>query len=202
MNKILYTISGREKCYKFLIFLEKFLLSSESEPNKDTLCWIIKQIGKSIGLAKHINKFGETFENFENIKKKLKGKIIYIYCLSLNELFSISADLLKIMDTFIDHLIFLCKMNIINHDNMNLLNRISGLIWFLDISRTFGININIYNKNNKLTLKEKCKIIKCIFDYIVLLNNACEEYLLPKWLFAIFGMLSSALSIYTSYFLE
>ena len=202
MNKILYSISGREKCYKFLKFLEKFLLSNEfaNDKNKDTLYWIIKQIGHSIGLAKHINKFGETFENFENIKNKLKGKIIFY--LPLNEIFSLSADLLKILDTFIDHLIFLCKINIIDNSNVNLLNRLSGLVWFLDISRTFGINIKIYNKNNKLTLKEKCKIIKCIFDYIVLLNYTCQEYLLPKWLFAIFGMLSSALSIYTSYLLE
>ena len=202
MNKILYSISGREKCYKFLQFLEKFLLSNElaNDKNKDTLYWIIKQIGHSIGLAKHINKFGETFENFENIKNKLKGKIIF--SLSLNELFNISSDLLKIMDTFLDHLIFLCKLNIINNNKLKLLNRLSGIIWFLDITRTFGINVKLYNKNKKLTLKEKCKIIKCIFDYIILLNFTCEESLLPKWLFAIFGMISSALSIYTSYLLE
>ena len=202
MNKILYSISGREKCYKFLKFLEKFLLSNEfaNDKNKDTLYWIIKQIGHSIGLAKHINKFGETFENFENIKNKLKGKIIF--SLSLNELFNISSDLLKIMDTFLDHLIFLCKLNVIDNNKLKLLNRLSGIIWFLDITRTFGINVKLYNKNKKLTLKEKCKIIKCIFDYIILLNYTCEESLLPKWLFAIFGMISSALSIYTSYLLE
>ena len=202
MNKILYSISGREKCYKFLQYLEKFLLSNEFDfdKNKDTLYWIIKQIGNSIGLAKHINKFGETFENFENIKNKLKGKIIF--SLSLNELFNISSDLLKILDTFLDHLIFLCKLNIIDNNKMKLLNRLSGIIWFLDITRTFGINVKLYNKNKKLTLKEKCKIIKCIFDYIILLNLSCEESLLPKWLFAIFGMISSALSIYTSYLLE
>ena len=202
MNKILYSISGREKCYKFLQYLEKFLLSNEFDfdKNKDTLYWIIKQIGNSIGLAKHINKFGETFENFENIKNKLKGKIIF--SLSLDELFNISSDLLKIMDTFLDHLIFLCKLNIINNNKLKLLNRLSGIIWFLDITRTFGINVKLYNKNKKLTLKEKCKIIKCIFDYIILLNLSCEESLLPKWLFAIFGMISSALSIYTSYLLE
>ena len=202
MNKILYSISGREKCYKFLQFLEKFLLSNEfaNDKNKDTLYWIIKQIGNSIGLAKHINKFGETFENFENIKNKLKGKIIF--SLSLNELFNISSDLLKILDTFLDHLIFLCKLNIIDTSKLKLLNRLSGIIWFLDITRTFGINVKLYNKNKKLTLKEKCKIIKCIFDYIILLNLSCEESLLPKWLFAIFGMISSALSIYTSYLLE
>ena len=203
MNKILYTISGREKCYKFLQFLEKFLLSYESDNdnnNKDTLYWIIKQIGHSIGLAKHINKFGETFENFENIKNKLNGKIIR--SLSLNELFIISSDLLKILDTFIDHLIFLCKLNLINNNKMNLLNRLSGIIWFLDISRTFGINIRLYNKNKKLTLKEKCKIIKCIFDYIILLNYSFQEYLLPKWLFGLFGMISTSLSIYTTYLLE
>ena len=202
MNKILYSISGREKCYKFLQFLEKFLLSNElgNDKNKETLYWIIKQIGHSIGLAKHINKFGETFENFENIKNKLKGKIIF--SLSLNELFNISSDLLKILDTFLDHLIFLCKLNIIDNNNLKLLNRLSGIIWFLDITRTFGINVKLYNKNKKLTLKEKCKIIKCIFDYIILLNYTCEESLLPKWLFAFFGMISSALSIYTSYLLE
>ena len=202
MNKILYCISGREKCYKFLQFLEKFLLSNElgNDKNKETLYWIIKQIGNSIGLAKHINKFGETFENFENIKNKLKGKIIF--SLSLNELFNISSDLLKILDTFLDHLIFLCKLNIIDNSKLKLLNRLSGIIWFLDITRTFGINVKLYNKNKKLTLKEKCKIIKCIFDYIILLNFTCEESLLPKWLFAIFGMISSALSIYTSYLLE
>ena len=200
MNKILYSISGREKCYKFLQFLEKFLLSTESNPNRDTIYWIIKQIGHSIGLAKHINKFGETFENFETIKTKLKGKMIF--CLSLNELFSLSSDLLKILDTFIDHLIFLCKINVINNNRMTLLNRLSGIIWFLDISRTFGINIKLYNENKKLTLKEKCKIIKCILDYLVLFNYSCDEYLLPKWLFAIFGMISSALSIYTSYLLK
>ena len=202
MNKILYSISGREKCYKFLQYLEKFLLSNEFDfdKNKDTLYWIIKQIGNSIGLAKHINKFGETFENFENIKNKLKGKIIF--SLSLDELFNISSDLLKILDTFLDHLIFLCKLNIIDNSKLKLLNRLSGIIWFLDITRTFGINVKLYNKNKKLTLKEKCKIIKCIFDYIILLNLSCEEFLLPKWLFAIFGMISSALSIYTSYLLE
>ena len=202
MNKILYSISGREKCYKFFQFLEKFLLSNElgNDKNKETLYWIIKQIGHSIGLAKHINKFGETFENFENIKNKLKGKIIF--SLSLNELFNISSDLLKILDTFLDHLIFLCKLNIIDNSKLKLLNRLSGIIWFLDITRTFGINVKLYNKNKKLTLKEKCKIIKCIFDYIILLNLSCEESLLPKWLFAIFGMISSALSIYTSYLLE
>ena len=202
MNKILYSISGREKCYKFLQFFEKFLLSKELiyDKYKDSLYWIIKQIGHSIGLAKHINKFGETFENFESIKIKLKGKIIF--SLSLNELFNISSDLLKILDTFLDHLIFLCKLNIIDNSKLKLLNRLSGIIWFLDITRTFGINVKLYNKNKKLTLKEKCKIIKCIFDYIILFNFTCGESLLPKWLFAIFGMISSALSIYTSYLLE
>ena len=200
MNKIIYSISGREKCYKFLQFLEKFLLSSSSNPKKQTLFWIIKQIGYNIGLAKHINKFGETVENFENIKTKLKGKIIF--CLSLNELFNLSSDLLKILDTFIDHLIFLCKINIIDNNKLDLLNKLSGIVWFLDISRIFFFFFKSYNKNKKLTLKEKCKIIKCIFDYIVLLNYSCNEYLLPKWLFGIFGMISSALSIYTSYLLE
>ena len=202
MNKILYSISGREKCYKFLQFFEKFLISKELiyDKYKDSLYWIIKQIGHSIGLAKHINKFGETFENFESIKIKLKGKIIF--SLSLNELFNISSDILKILDTFLDHLIFLCKLNIINTNMMKLLNRLSGIIWFLDISRTFGINIKLYNKNKKLTLKEKCKIIKCIFDYLILLNYSSEESLLPSWLFAIFGMISSALSIYAAYLLE
>ena len=202
MNKILYSISGREKCYKLLLFFEKFLISSEPNPKKDTLFWTIKQIGKGIELTKHINKFGETFENFENIKSKLKGK--YIFCLSLNELFSMSSDLLKILDTFIDHLIFLCKMEVINKNMKNTFDRLSGIIWFLDITKTFGTNVKIYkNKNNrKITLKEKCKIIKCIFDYIILLNYSCQEYLLPKWLFAIFGMISSALSIYTTYLLE
>ena len=200
MNKILCTISGRDKCYKFLQFLEKFITSFEPNPKKEAIYWIIKQINNSIGIARHINKFGETLEDIKNLKNKLKGKIIY--CLSLNELFSISADLLKIMDTFIDHLIFLCKMNIINHDNMNLLNRISGLIWFLDISRTFGININIYNKNNKITINEKCKLIKCLLDYLILLNYYCDEYLLPGWLFGILGMISCMLSIYTKYLLK
>ena len=201
MNKILYSISGREKCYKFLIFLEKFLTSNSPDPNKDSLCWIIKQIGHSIGLAKHINKFGESFEIFKSLKNKLNGKMIF--SLSLNELYSLSYELLKILDTFIDHLIFLCKREIIDKNLIKTLNRISGIIWFLDISKTFGINFKIYYYDNKkLTLKEKCKIIKCIFDYIVLLNYSCDEYLLPKWLFAIFGMVSSALSIYTSYLLK
>ena len=200
MNKILYNISGREKCYKFLLFLEKFLTSAEKNPKAGTLYWIIKQIGYNIGLAKHINKFGETFENFENIKKKLKGKIIF--CIPLNELFSISFDLLKILDTFIDHLIFLCKINIINKRYLTLLNRLSGIIWFIDITRTFRNNFKMTNNNNELTLKEKCKIIKCLLDYIILLNYSFQEYILPKWLFGIFGMLSSALSIYTSYLLN
>jgi hypothetical protein len=201
MNKILYTISGREKCYKFLLFLEKFLTSNEPNPKKDSLCWIIKQIGSSIGLAKHINKFGETFENFKTLKNKLNSGMIF--SLSLNELFSLSSDLLKILDTFLDHLIFLCKRKIINENMLKTLNRLSGIIWFLDISKTFGLNFKIYYyDNNKFTLKEKCKIIKSIFDYIVLLNYSCDEYLLPNWLFSIFGMLSSALNIYTAYLLK
>ena len=201
MNKILYTISGREKCYKFLLFLEKFLTSNEPNPKKDSLCWIIKQIGSSISLAKHINKFGETFENFKTLKNKLNSGMIF--SLSLNELFSLSSDLLKILDTFLDHLIFLCKRKIINENMLKTLNRLSGIIWFLDISKTFGLNFKIYYyDNNKFTLKEKCKIIKSIFDYIVLLNYSCDEYLLPNWLFSIFGMLSSALNIYTAYLLK
>ena len=169
MDKIFYTISGRDKCYKFLQFLEKFLTSANKNPERETLHWIIKQINHSIGLTRHINKFGGTIEYIQKLKQILKSKMIF--CLSLNELFLICSDILNILDTFIDHLIFLCKMEVIN-------------------------------KNKKLTLKEKCKIIKCIFDYIVLLNYSCQEYILPKWLFAIFGMISSALSIYTTYLLE
>ena len=200
MNQILYTISGRDKCYKFLQFLEKFLTSSKPNSKNQTLYWIIKQINNSIGLAKHINKFGGTLEFIENLMNKLKGKIILF--LPLNELFLISSDILNILDTFIDHLIFLCKINVINNNKLRSLNRISGIIWFLNITRTFGINIQNYNKNNKLTIKEKCKIIKCIFDYIVLLNYTFDEYLLPRWLFGIFGMLSSAIGIYTKYLLK
>ena len=126
-----------------------------------------------------------------------------IFSLSLNELLSLSSDLLKILDTFLDHLIFLCKRKIINENMLKTLNRLSGIIWFLDISKTFGLNFKIYYyDNNKFTLKEKCKIIKSIFDYIVLLNYSCDEYLLPNWLFSIFGMLSSALNIYTAYLLK
>ena len=201
MNKLLYTISGRDKCYKFLLFLEKFLTSSEKTPQNEALYWIIKQIGHSIGLAKHINKFCSTSEYIENIKKKLKGK--FIFCLSLNELYSISSDLLNILDTFIDHLIFLCKINIIDNKKLKSLNRLSGLIWFLNISKTFCPNFKIYYyQNNKCTIKEKSKLIQCILDYIILLNFSCDEYILPRWLFAIFGMISSALNIYTKYLLE
>ena len=200
MNKILFTISGRDKCYKFLQFLEKFLTSLEKTPQNEALYWIIKQISHSVGLAKHINKFGGTLEYIQNLKTKLKDK--FIFCLSLNELFSICSDLLNILDTFIDHLIFLCKTNIINNNKLKLFRRLSGIVWFLNISKTFGTNIKSYYKNNKLTLKEKCKLIKCIFDYIILLNYSCEEYILPRWLFGIFGMLSSALSIYTNYLLK
>ena len=125
-----------------------------------------------------------------------------IFCISLKELYNISFDLLKILDTFIDHLIFLCKINVINKNKMTLLNRLSGIIWFIDITRTFRNNYGKYNDNNILTLNEKCKIIKCIFDYLVLLNYACDEELLPKGLFGIFGMISSALGIYTLYLLE
>ncbi len=202
MNKILYNVSDREKCYKFLIFFEKFLTSGESSPKKDTIYWTLKQVGHYIGLAKHINKFGEAFKNFENIKKIIKGKMLF--CLSLKELYSISFDLLKILDTFIDHLIFLCKINVINNNKLTLLNRLSGIIWFIDITRTFGNNFGKYNKKGfkVLTLKEKCKIIKCLFDYLVLFNYAFDETILPKWLFGIFGMISSALGIYTSYNLK
>ena len=200
MNNILYTISGRDKCYKFLQFLEKFLATSKQNPKNETLYWIIKQIDHNIGLARHINKFGGTIEFIQNIKNKLKGKLIF--CLSLNELFLISSDILNILDIFIDHLIFLCKINVISNNKKNFLNRLSGIIWFLNISKTFSTNIKIYNKNNKLTIKEKCKIIQCLFDYIILLNYTCQEYLLPKWLFGIFGMISSALSIYTNYLLK
>ena len=200
MNKIIYNVSDREKCYKFLIFLEKFLTSAEPNPKTDTIYWIIKHIGHYIGLAKHINKFGEAFKNINNIKTLLKGKMIF--CISLKELYNISFDLLKILDIFIDHLIFFCKINVIDNNKLTLLNRLSGIIWFIDITRTFRNNYGKYNINNVLTLKEKCKIIKCIFDYLVLFNYASDEVLLPKWLFGIFGMISSALSIYTSYLLE
>ena len=200
MNKIIYNVSDREKCYKFLIFFEKFLTSAEPNPKTDTMYWTLKQIGHYIGLAKHINKFGEAFKNFQNIKALLKGKMIF--CISLKELYDISFDLLKILDTFIDHLIFLCKINVIKNNKITLLNRLSGIIWFIDITRTFRNNYGNYNDNNALTLKEKCKIIKCIFDYLVLFNYAWDEELLPKWLFCIFGMISSALGIYTSYLLE
>ena len=200
MNKILYTISGRDKCYKFLQFLEKFLTSSKPSPKNEALYWIIKKINHSIGLAKHINKFGGTIEYIKNLKTKLKGKIIFY--LSLNELFSICSDLLNILDTFIDHLIFLCKINIINNNKLTLFQRLSGIIWFLNITNTFSVNSSIYSKNNKLTIKEKCTIIKCLFDYIILLNYFSDEYLLPRWLFGIFGMLSSALSIYTKYLIK
>ena len=200
MNKILNTIQGREKCYRFLQFLEKFLTSSEPISKNQTLYWIIKKISQSIEFTKHINKFGASLEYIENLKNKLKGKIIFY--LPLNELFLISSDILNILDTFIDHLIFLCKINIINNNKLKSLNRISGIIWFLNISRTFSLNIKNYKKNNKLSIKEKCKIIKCIFDYIVLLNYTFDEYLLPRWLFSIFGMISNALGIYTKYLLK
>ena len=200
MNKILYTISGRDKCYKFLQFLEKFLTSFKSNPKKNTIYWIVKQINDNIGLARHINKFGGTLQYIQNLKNKLKGKIIY--CLSLNELFSISSDILNILDTFIDHLIYLCKINIINEDKKKFLKRLSGIIWFINISKAFGANIKIFYKNNKLTIKEKCKLVQCILDYLILLNYYCDEYLLPRWIFGIFGMLSCALSMYTKYLLK
>ena len=200
MNKILYTISGRDKCYKFLQFLEKFLNSRNHNQKEQTLFWIIKQINNSIGIAKHINKFGGTFEYIQNLKNKLNGKII-IY-LSLNELISISSDLLHILDTFLDHLIFLCKINIINNNRIKTFNRLSGLIWFLNITKTFSTNVKISFINNKLSIKEKCKIIECLFNYIILLNYINDENLLPRWIFGIFGMISSALSIYTKYLLK
>ena len=200
MNKILYTISGRDKCYKFLQFLEKFLTSSPPNPQNEALYWIIKKINSSIGLARHINKFGGTIEYIQNLKKKLKGKIIFY--LSLNELFSICSDLLYILYTFVDHLIFLCKINIIDNNKMNLLKRLSGIIWFLNITNTFSKNGSIYYKQNKLTIREKCKLIQCLFDYIVLLNYFFDENLLPRWIFGIFGMISSALSIYTKYLIK
>ena len=200
MNKILYTISGRDKCYKFLQFLEKFLNSRNHNQKEQTLFWIIKQINNSIGIAKHINKFGGTIEYIQNLKNKLKGKII-IY-LSLNELISISSDLLHILDTFLDHLIFLCKINIINNNRIKTFNRLSGLIWFLNITKTFSTNVKISYTNNKLNIKEKCKIIECLFNYIILLNYINDENLLPRWIFGIFGMISSALSIYTKYLLK
>ena len=200
MNKILYTISGRDKCYKFLQFLEKFLTSSPRTPQNETLYWIIKQINKSVGLARHINKFGEAIEYIKNLKTKLKGKIIFY--LSLNELFSICTDLLNILYIFIDHLIFLCKINIIDNNKMTLLKRLSGIIWFLNITSTFSTNTSIYYKKNKLTIKEKCKLIQCLFDYIILLNFCFDENLIPRWIFGIFGMISSALSIYTKYLIK
>jgi len=200
MNSLLHTIAGRDKCYKFLQYLEKFLSFSNDNPKSNALCWIIKNISYNIGLARHINKFGGTLEYIQNLKNKLRGKII-IY-LSLNELFSISCDLLNIVDTFVDHLIFLCKINIIDNNNLGSLKKLSGIIWFLNISKTFGVNIKLYYKNDKLTLKEKCKLIQCILDYIILLNYTCQEYLLPRWIFGIFGMISCALSIYTKYLLK
>ena len=200
MNNLLYTITGRDKCYKFLQYLEKFLSFYSENPRSNALYWIIKNISHNIGLARHINKFGGTLEYIQNLKNKLRGKII-IY-LSLNELFSISSDLLNILDTFIDHLIFLCKINIIDNNNLGSLKKLSGIIWLLNISKTFGVNIKLYYKNHKLTLKEKCKLIQCILDYIILLNYTCKEYLLPRWIFGIFGMISSGLSIYTKYLLK
>ena len=201
MDKILYTISGRDKCYKFLQFLEKFLTSSnENNPQNKTLFWIIKQINHSIGLARHINKFGGTIEYIQKLKQILKTKMIF--CLSLNELFSLCSDILNILDTLVDHLIFLCKINVINNNQLLFLNRLSGIIWFLNISKVFGTNIKKYYINNTLTIKEKCKIIQCIFDYIVLLNYTLEEHLIPRWLFGILGMLSCALSVYTKYLLK
>ena len=200
MNKILNTIQGREKCYRFLQFLEKFLTSSEPISKNQTLYWIIKKISQSIEFTKHINKFGASLEYIENLKNKLKGKIIFY--LPLNELFLISSDILNILDTFIDHLIFLCKINVINNNQLLFLNRLSGIIWFLNISKVFGTNIKKYYINNTLTIKEKCKIIQCIFDYIVLLNYSMEEHLIPRWLFGVFGMLSCALSVYTKYLLK
>ena len=200
MDKIFYTISGRDKCYKFLQFLEKFLTSANKNPERETLHWIIKQINHSIGLTRHINKFGGTIEYFQKLKQILKSKMIF--CLSLNELFLICSDILNILDTFIDHLIFLCKINVVNKNKIHFLNRLSGIIWFINISKIFGTNIKVYYINNKLTLKEKCKLIQCLFDYIVLLNYTCDEYLLPRWLFGIFGMLSCALNVYTKYLLK
>ena len=196
----MYTISGRDKCYKFLQFLEKFLTSFRPNPKNEAIYWIIKQINKSIELARHINKFGGALEYIQNLKNKLKGKIIY--CLSLNELFSICSDIVNILDIFIDHLIFLCEINIINKDKKLFLKRLSGIIWFINTSKIFGSNIKIYYMNNKISNKEKCNLIKCILDYLILLNYYCDEYLLPRWLFGIFGMLSSALSMYTKYLLK
>ena len=200
MNNLLYTISGRNKLYKFLEFSTKFLTSSDNSPNSQTLCWTIKQISKYIGIARHINKFGSAFHHIQNLKQKLNNKLIF--SLSLNELFSISSDLLSILDAFVDHLIFLCKIDIINKNNLNTLNKISGIIWFLTICQSLGGPIKSYYNNNLLSLKEKSSIIRSIFEYILLINTSSSENLIPSWLSGIFGMVSNAIDIYNKYLLK
>ena len=199
-NNLFNSISGRDKCYRFLQFCEKFLSPLEKTPKTKAIYWIIKHINHYIVMTRHVNKFGMSFDLVKKLKIKLKNK--YLFCLSIDELMSIISDFLNIFYTFLDHLIFLCKINVITNIEITKLYKLSGLIWFINITSIITPNMMIYYKNKKITKKEKCILIKCVCDYIVLLNLANNNKLLPKWITGIFGMLSSALSIYTKYLLK
>ena len=196
---ILDSTSGREKVYRFLMFSYRFLSPMKRNQCLSRIYQGLEGINFSIGIARHVNRFGLVYVMLEKIYNNIKNK--NIFQLSVDELLMISVDICMCVFTFLDHLIMFNKIKCVTCIPIQMLRHMSGMVWFLgNTSAVLGL-IKAY-KDGKMGLKEKCMLIKCLCDYVILFHFTTREQMLPNWICGIAGMISSALNIYVKHMLH
>lgn len=196
---VLESTSSREKVYRFVQFLIRFLSPIQRCPKLNTLYILLQKINWNIAITRHMNRFGMALSLLNQIKDKYLNK--NYKSLTISELLNISGQLCILVFSIIDHFIMLSKIKVMNIIPIQRLYKTLGIFWFIG-NTTQLINLLSLPENKRKSIRERCNIIKCLCDYYIIFHFSTKEKLLPNWLCGVFGMLSSALGLYTKYYIS
>ena len=88
---ILESTSSREKVYRFIQFLIRFLSPIQRSPQLNSIYLLLQKINWNIAITRHINRFGMALSLLTQIKDKFLNK--NYKALSVSELLNLGGQI-------------------------------------------------------------------------------------------------------------
>ena len=196
---ILESTSSREKVYRFIQFLIRFLSPIQRSPQLNSIYLLLQKINWNIAITRHINRFGMALSLLTQIKDKFLNK--NYKALSVSELLNLGGQICILIFSIIDHFILLSKIKVMKAIPVQNLYKTLGVFWFIGNTAQM-INLLSLPDSKRRSIRERCNIIKCLCDYYIIFHFSTKEKLLHNWLCGVCGMISSALGLYTKYYIS
>ena len=193
---ILESTSSREKIYRFIQFLIRFLSPIQKTKYCQAVYLFLQKINWNVSITRHINRFGMALSLINQIKQKYFNK--NIKTLTISEILQLGGTFCILVFSIVDHFILLSKIKAFNAIPLQTLYKTLGVFWFLGNTTQLIHLLSLPNIQRK-SVKERCNIIKCLCDYIIIFHFSTQERILPNWICGLAGMISSALGLYTKY---